>query len=78
MDHWTFHDLRRTSRSLMSRAGVPADHAERCLGHVIAGVRGAYDRHAYLSEKRSAFEALAALVGGILDPKSNVVPMRRS
>ena len=43
---WTLHDLRRTSRSLMSRAGVPSDHAERCLGHVIGGVRGTYDRHA--------------------------------
>jgi integrase len=34
---WTLHDLRRTGRSLMSRAGVDADHAERCLGHVIMG-----------------------------------------
>jgi integrase len=25
---WTLHDLRRTSRSLMSRAGAPSDHAE--------------------------------------------------
>src|SRR5262249_29215479 len=44
-DSWTLHDLRRTARSLMSRAGVPSDHAERCLGHVIGGVRGVYDRH---------------------------------
>jgi integrase len=78
MQPWTFHDLRRTARSLMSRAGVPADHAERCLGHVIAGVRGVYDRHEFATEKRAAFEALAATVAGILDPKSNVVPMRRS
>jgi integrase len=41
---WTVHVLRRTARSLMSRAGVPTDHAERCLGHVIGGVRGVYDR----------------------------------
>ena len=27
---WTLHDLRRTARTLMSRAGVNADHAERC------------------------------------------------
>ena len=33
---WTLHDLRRTARALMSRAGVQSDHAERCLGHVLA------------------------------------------
>jgi integrase len=59
---WTLHDLRRTARSLLSRAGVSADVAERCLAHAIGGVRGVYDRHAYLEEKRQAFEALAALV----------------
>jgi integrase len=30
---WTLHDLRRTSRTLLSRAGVDADIAERCLAH---------------------------------------------
>lgn len=73
---WTLHDLRRTARSLMSRAGVPSDHAERCLGHVIGGVRGVYDRHEYLEEKRIAFEKLATVVAGIVDPKPNVVAMR--
>jgi hypothetical protein len=60
----------------MSRAGVPADHAERCLGHVIGGVRGIYDRHAFSEEKRIAFEALAALIERILHPAANVVPLR--
>ena len=36
----------------MSRAGVQNDIAERVLGHVIAGVRGVYDRHDYLDEKK--------------------------
>jgi len=64
---WTIHDLRRTARSLMSRAGVPADHAERCLGHVIGGVRGIYDRHEYRSERAAAFEALAKLIATITE-----------
>jgi integrase len=64
--HWTLHDLRRTARSLMSRARVNKDIAERCLAHAIGGVRGVYDRHAYLEEKRAAFEKLAALVGEIV------------
>jgi integrase len=63
---WTIHDLRRTARSLMSRAGVPSDHAELCLGHIIPGVRGVYDRHAYHAEKAAAFERLAALVAEIV------------
>ena len=73
---WTIHDLRRTARSLMSRAGVDADVAERCLGHVIQGVRGIYDRHAYLAEKKRAFEMLAAQIDRILNPQDNVIPMR--
>jgi integrase len=75
---WVIHDLRRTARSLMSRAGVASDHAERCLGHVIGGVRGVYDRHEYYDEKASAFEALAAQVQRIIDPSENVVAIKRS
>jgi integrase len=73
MPGWRLHDLRRTGRSLMSRAGVPTDHAERVLGHVIGGVRHTYDRHAYEAEKKSALEKLAALVGKILNPTSGRV-----
>ena len=72
---WTLHDLRRTARSLMSRAGVASDHAERCLGHVIPGVRGVYDRHEYQDESRKAFEALASLLKQILNPTANVTPI---
>src|SRR5262249_36215608 len=70
------HDLRRTARSLMSRAGVNADIAERCLGHVIPGIRGVYDRHEYYREKKLAFEALASLIERIVEGKAEVVPMQ--
>jgi integrase len=74
MPKWTLHDLRRTARTLMSRAGVSDDHAERAMGHIISGIRGTYDRYEYLEEKRKAFEALAQLVGMILNPPiGNVV-----
>jgi integrase len=74
---WRLHDLRRTARSLMSRASVNADIAERCLGHVIAGVRGVYDRHHYLDEMRHAFESLASLIDNIIDPNPKVVNIRK-
>jgi integrase len=67
---WRLHDLRRTARSLMSRAGVAPDIAERCLGHVIGGIRGVYDRWEYLEEKRAAFSALAELVEEIVGANS--------
>jgi integrase len=69
---WRLHDLRRTARSLMSRAGVPADHAERCLGHSMGGIRGTYDRHSFSREKREAF---AAQIDRILHPSHNVVAL---
>ncbi|WP_369723688.1 tyrosine-type recombinase/integrase [Bradyrhizobium sp. LLZ17] len=79
MPRWTLHDLRRTGRTLMSRAGISDDHAERAMGHMIAGVRGTYDRYEYLNEKRKAFEALAGLVALILNPPTdNVVKMERA
>jgi integrase len=65
---WVIHDLRRTARSLMSRAGVSSDIAEQCLGHKLPGVRAVYDRHRYLEEKRHAFEAVAALIDRIVNP----------
>jgi integrase len=73
---WTLHDLRRTSRSLMSRAGINADHAERCLGHVVPGIRGVYDRHEWYREKQRAFEALASLIARIVEGKAEVVPIK--
>ena len=66
--NWTIHDLRRTAKTLMVRAGVRPDISERVLGHVIAGVEGTYDRHSYADEKRDALEKLAVMIGRILNP----------
>jgi len=63
---WTLHDLRRTARSLMARAGVTGDIGEMVLGHVLPGVRGVYDRHKYEAEKRDALEKLAQTISSIL------------
>jgi integrase len=67
---WTLHDCRRTARSLMSRAGVPSDHAERAIGHVIPGIRQVYDRHSFRQEKQAALEALAKEIAAIVGRKA--------
>jgi integrase len=73
MAPWIIHDLRRTAKSLMARAGVMPHISERVLGHIIKGVEGTYDRHDYEAEKRDALERLAALVGNILQPPADNV-----
>ena len=70
---WHIHDLRRSARTLLSRAGISADIAEMCLGHALGGVRGTYDLYQYKDEKRHAFEALAALVERIVHPPEAAV-----
>jgi integrase len=73
---WRIHDLRRTARSLMSRAGVQSDHAEQVLGHVLPGVRGVYDRYNFYDEKKHALEALARQIERIVNPpQDNIVPL---
>jgi integrase len=73
---WTIHDLRRTGRTLMERAGVRPDIAERVLGHAIGGVAGIYNRHQYRQEKAHALKALAGLIDNILRPQAEVHRLR--
>jgi integrase len=75
---WRLHDLRRTARSLLSRAGVAPDVGERCVAHAITGIRSVYDHHDFRDEKADAFERLASLVDRIINPPpANVVTLRR-
>jgi integrase len=75
---WMLHDLRRSARSLLSRADVRPDIAERVLGHAIKGVEGIYDRHRYDTEKADALQRLANLVETIVNPPAdNVHQLRR-
>jgi integrase len=77
LPQWQLHDLRRTARSLMSRAGVRPDIGERVMGHAIPGVKGVYDRYAYRDEKADALARLAALIDTIVHPRSaDVLPMK--
>jgi hypothetical protein len=74
---WQIHDLRRTARSLLSRAGVSAEVAERTLGHVLPGIQATYNRHRFIDEMAMAYEKLAALIAQITNPQENVLAMIR-
>ena len=75
---WTLHDLRRSSRSLLSRCGVRPDVSERLMGHALPGVERIYDRFAYSDEKADALKRLAALIDEINngEPSGKVVKMK--
>lgn len=71
--HFTVHDLRRTSRSLMAQSGVPAHVAERCLNHTLRGVEGVYDRYDYYDERLDAQQRIVSLIAPLInihDPKN--------
>lgn len=70
---WTWHDLRRTARSILAAEGVSDTVAELLLAHVPAGLRGTagtYNRHDYAAEKIAAAEVLARRVRAIVTPDS--------
>lgn len=78
-EHWTLHDLRRTARKLMTRAGVSVDVGELALGHSIKGIRAHYDDPGeYQPMIDAALQAVANEVERIVNPSSRdkVVNMR--
>ncbi|WP_298670747.1 integrase arm-type DNA-binding domain-containing protein [uncultured Sphingomonas sp.] len=74
---WVLHDLRRTAKTLMARAGVPRDISERVLGHAIEGVEGVYDQYNYFDEKSEALKKLGKLVDQILKGTNDTAAMRK-
>jgi hypothetical protein len=70
---WQLRDLRRTARTLMSRAGIQTEVSEHALGHQMSAIRKTYDRYEYLPEKVEAFDKLAAWVERIVNPPENNV-----
>jgi len=57
--HWSPHDLRRTSRTLLASMGCPDAVGESILGHMLPGVLGVYNRHAYDAERAEWLKRLS-------------------
>ena len=62
LEHFTVHDFRRTTRSLMSSLKIPSHIGERSINHKIKGVEGVYDNYDYFDERKAALESLANLL----------------
>lgn len=80
LDHWTFHDLRRTMASGMARIGIQLPVIEKILNHSsgsFRGIVGVYQRHSYSDEKRMALDAWANFVDAVVTGKrsENVISL---
>ncbi|WP_019013165.1 tyrosine-type recombinase/integrase [Elioraea tepidiphila] len=74
---WTWHDLRRTARTGMSRLGVSREAAEAALAHISGrgGLVGVYDRHDYAREAAEALRTWQAFVAGLVGQGAEVVAL---
>lgn len=76
LPHWVNHDLRRTVRSHLSRLKIEEVAREAVLAHARPGIKGTYDLHDYLEEKREALRLWAVRLRTIVEPgPSNVVAL---
>jgi integrase len=75
LPHFVNHDVRRTVRSRLSRLKVTEEAREAILAHVRPGIKGAYDWHDYLDEKREGLELWASRLKQIIAPSHNVIKL---
>ena len=68
MPAWTFHDARRTGRTMLAELGVNRETAEAVLGHSAGSIEQRYNQHKYLAEKAAALTKLADHIEGITRP----------
>jgi len=73
---WTNHDIRRTVRTKLSALRIPEEVREAVLAHARPGIKGHYDMHSYLDEKREALTLWAAKLRDIIEPSRVVVELR--
>src|SRR5262249_28793899 len=75
---WITHDLRRVARSLMARASIDSEIAERMIGHAARGIVRVYNVYDYTDEKRDGFAKLEREIDLIINPAAaDVIMLRR-
>lgn len=78
IDHFTPHDLRRTTASMMTGAGVDRLVVSKILNHVEQGITAVYDRHTYDKEKQRAMNDWDRKLRGVLiDKKNKIISIRK-
>ncbi len=77
-EEMTIHGFRATASSLLNAQGWPSDVIERQLAHVERNkVRGAYNRHDYLPERRKMMQSWADFLV-VLKSGAEILPFRKA
>lgn len=69
LEHWVYHDLRRTLATGCQSKGVPIEHTEAMLNHrsgTRGGIKGIYQLYEYQPEKKAALDLWGAHVAGTI------------
>ncbi len=72
---WVLHDLRRTVVSGMAALGIAPHVADKILNHqsgTISGIAAIYQRHEFLTERKTAIERWDSHVASLLQPRPTV------
>src|SRR5262249_1780271 len=71
------HDIRRSVRTNLSKLKIAEEVREAILAHARPGIKGVYDRHQYLDEKREALTLWNSRLRDIMEPPpDNVVRLQ--
>ena len=77
LPHFVNHDIRRTVRTHLSALRISEEVREAVLAHVRPGIKGTYDKHQYLEEKREALTLWNARLRSIVElPPATDVDLR--
>ena len=73
IDHFTPHDLRRTTATFMAEMGTMDEVIDAILNHVKQGVIKVYNQYRYDKEKQAALEAWGRKLNSIITGKATKV-----
>lgn len=72
----TAHGFRKTGSTILHSLGFDSDVIEKQLAHVVPGVRGIYNLHAYAEERTVLMQAYADHLAMLRDGEDKVVPLK--
>ncbi|BFT32046.1 tyrosine-type recombinase/integrase [Alteromonas sp. D210916BOD_24] len=67
IEYFRIHDIRRSTRTIMSKNKVRSEVAEKCINHVKKGVEGIYNQDAYFDERVAAHQQLADQIAPLVN-----------